>query len=600
VGTLWEPIMKADKTQKRTLGVSTRIILTTLGIILAVVTVNYIVFANGYREDAEAAMVEKAAAFTAVADEAKNHASKLIQNESVDIEKLFAELKDHVEAGGDYKQTRAFETIPVVVGWTTAEKAAAREGIAFAVPAFNARNPDNEPEPGSFREQLLRDLRDQVDGNGGESISRINRETNSLHYMRAIRLDASCMTCHGDPKTDDPDGDGKDPLGFVMENWAIGDMHGAYEITVPLDSTDAQVAGFIGNGLMFTVPIVILSAGGFIFMLSRMLGRPLNNLIEMMQDIATGDGDLTKRVNLNRGDEIGRLAHWFDTFIDNVHGIISDIAGVSREVASAATEIAASNEEMAAGLSNQQEQTRSASAAVDELNSAAADIARQSADASSQADGSRKNAEEGGKVVANTVSEIKGIASEVNESAKAVALLGQKSEEIGGVISVINDIADQTNLLALNAAIEAARAGEHGRGFAVVADEVRKLAERTTQATEEVSQSIREIQEETQTAVERIENGSCRMEKGVELATSAGESLKVIVDSSNQLLSQVQTIAAAAEEQSASAAQIGDNINRVNAVSNESAQAASQASEAAAELSRQSERLRVLVDRFKL
>ncbi|USN98198.1 MAG: methyl-accepting chemotaxis protein [Phycisphaeraceae bacterium] len=586
--------------QKKSFGLSTRIIATTLGLIVAIVAINYFVFVRGYRADAERSMVEKAAAFTAVADEAKNHASKLISEGAVDVAPLLKEMQDHVAKGGDYRATRVFETIPVVVGWTTAQKAAARENIDFKVPAFDARNPDNEPEPGSFRAELLRDLRAQVTSGGDESIYRIDKKTNTLHYMRAIKLDETCMMCHGAPAKYDTDGDGKDPLGFAMESWNPGDMHGAYEVAMPLDAADAQVAGFIGNGMMFTVPILIVAGIGFVFMLRYMLGKPLNNLIDLMKDVATGDGDLTKRVNLNRGDEIGRLAHWFDTFIANVHQIISDIAGVSREVASAATEIAASNEEMAAGLSNQQDQTQAASAAVEQLNEAAADIARQSADAAHQADSSRANAETGGKVVADTVSEIKGIAAEVDESAKAVALLGQKGEEIGGVISVINDIADQTNLLALNAAIEAARAGEHGRGFAVVADEVRKLAERTTQATEEVSQSIREIQEETTRAVERIENGSARMEKGVELATSAGESLRVIVDSSKQLLGQVQTIAAAAEEQSASAAQIGENVQRVTAVSNESAMAAGQASEAAAELSRQSERMRSLVDRFKL
>ncbi len=586
--------------QKKSFGLSTRIIGATVAIIVAVVAINYVVFINGYRSDTEQAMVDKAAAFTAVADEAKNHASELIASESIDVASLLEEMQKQVAAGKDYQDTRVFQTIPVVVGWTTAKKAAARENIDFSVPAFDARNPENEPEPGSFRAELLRDLRKQYTSGGDESIYRINKETNTLHYMRAIKLDESCMTCHGAPSKYDPDGDGKDPLGFAMESWEPGDMHGAYEVAMPLDVADAKVAGFIGNGLMFTVPIVIVAVGGLVVLLRFMLGKPLNSLIEMMKDIATGDGDLTKRVNLHRNDEIGRLAHWFDTFLENIHGIISDIAGVSREVASAATQIAASNEEMAAGLSNQQEQTQSASAAVEQLNEAAADIARQSADAAHQADSSRANAETGGKVVLDTVNEIKGIAGEVNESAKAVSLLGQKGEEIGGVISVINDIADQTNLLALNAAIEAARAGEHGRGFAVVADEVRKLAERTTQATEEVSQSIREIQEETTRAVERIENGSKRMDKGVELATSAGESLQVIVESSKQLLGQVQTIAAAAEQQSASAAQIGENIQRVTAVSNESAMAAGQASEAAAELSRQSERMRSLVDRFKL
>jgi len=589
-----------EQERKKSLSVTFRIIATTVGILVAVVALNYVIFATGYRKDAESAMVEKAAAFTAVADEAKNHAAKLFTNGSVDVASLIEETQAQVKSGGNYADTRVFDTIPVVVGWTTAREAAAREGIDFAVPAFEARNPENEPKPGSFRAELLSDLRKQVDTGGEEIISRINDETNALHYMRAIKLDSSCMLCHGDPAIYDDDGNGKDPLGFAMESWNIGDMHGAYEIVMPLEPTDKQVAGFIGSGLMITLPIVVVVCGGFIFMLRRMLGKPLGDLVAAMKDIATGDGDLTKRVNLNRGDEIGRLAHWFDTFLENMHAIVTDISGVSREVASAATQIAASNEEMAAGLSNQQEQTLHATAAVEQLNDAAADIARQSADASQQADSSRNSAETGGTVVSETVEEIKGIASEVEESAVAVSLLGKKSEEIGGVISVINDIADQTNLLALNAAIEAARAGEHGRGFAVVADEVRKLAERTTEATEEVSQSIREIQEETTRAVEGIGNGSKRMEKGVELATAAGDSLKVIVGSSKQLLGQVQTIAAAAEEQSASALQIGENIQQVSAVSNESAQAASQAAEAASELSRQSERLRVLVDRFRL
>lgn len=147
-----------DKQQKRSIGISTRIIATTLGIIFAIVLVNYIVFATGYRKDAEKAMVEKAAAFTAVADEAKNHASKLIQNGAVDVPSLLTELQEHVSKGGRYQDTRVFQAIPVVVGWTTAREAAAREGIDFKVPAFNARNPTNEPEPGSFRSELLRDL----------------------------------------------------------------------------------------------------------------------------------------------------------------------------------------------------------------------------------------------------------------------------------------------------------------------------------------------------------------------------------------------------------------------------------------------------------
>ncbi|MFN9972490.1 MAG: methyl-accepting chemotaxis protein, partial [Phycisphaerae bacterium] len=195
---------------------------------------------------------------------------------------------------------------------------------------------------------------------------------------------------------------------------------------------------------------------------------------------------------------------------------------------------------------------------------------------------------------------MKAIAEQVNESAASVAMLGKKSEQIGQIIGVINDIADQTNLLALNAAIEAARAGEHGRGFAVVADEVRKLAERTAKATDEVAQSIREIQSDTTSAVAQIESGAERVNKGVELATQAGTSLSTIVESSSKVGSMVQSIAAAADQQAGTSNQIAKSVEEINAITRESTEGASQAAQAAAQLSRQAEELQAVVGRFRV
>jgi len=597
--------MAEHESKKRGFKLSTKIIAVSVAIVAVVAGVNMYMFMNGYRNSAQLAMEKKAAAFTAVADQAKNHTSKLHAEHAFNTQVLLQEALDKVAQGGSYRDTSFYKTIPVVAGWTAAQKAADAEGLEFKVPAFDARNKDNLVAKGTFRGDLLAQLEAQVNRGGETHISAIDKSTNTLHYMRAMQLDESCMMCHGDPaKYDvrDENGkfDGKDPLGFTMESWTPGYVHGAYEVVMPLDSMDAEILAFFEEQTAITVGIVAVSSVGLFFLLRALLGKPLNGLIELVKDIATGDGDLTKRVNLSRSDEIGALAGWFDTFLDKLHGIIRDVSGSTREVASAATEIAASAEEMAAGLTRQEQQTSQVAAAVEEMNATVSEVAKKSVQASEAAKASSSDATSGYSVVEQTVSEMNTIAEEVGKSASAVAELGAKGEQIGQIIEVINDIADQTNLLALNAAIEAARAGEHGRGFAVVADEVRKLAERTTKATEEVARSIREIQDGTVGAVQLIEAGSSRVTKGVELANGAGQALGRITQSSDGLTGMVQSIAAATEQQSAAAEEISRSVEQIAVVTRESSEGAGQASQAAAQLSVQAERLQSLVNRFKV
>jgi methyl-accepting chemotaxis protein len=587
------------------ISLSLKILGVVLGIVLTVVGVNMAVFMAGFTESAKVAMVEKAAAFSAVADEAKNHTSRLHAEGAIDSRELLAEALERVGQGASYRDTRFYQTIPVVAGWTAAGKAAEKEGLQFKVPAFDARNKDNLVATGTFRGDLLEKLEKQVKAGGEDFISGINTQTNTLHYMRAIRLDDSCMMCHGDPAKHDTRNeagvyDGKDPLGFTMEGWKAGDTHGAYEVAMPLDAMDAQVASFFWREMAITAPLVIVACIGFSLLLRSMLTKPLGALVAMVKDVATGDGDLTKRLAIARRDEIGVLGYWFDVFVGKLHEIIRDVAGATHEVAGASTEIAASAEQMAAGLTRQEQQTSQVAAAVEEMNATVMEVAKKSASASEAAKASSTDAASGSDVVKQTVIEMNSIADEVGKSASAVTELGSKGEKIGQIIEVINDIADQTNLLALNAAIEAARAGEHGRGFAVVADEVRKLAERTTRATEEVGRSIREIQEGTVGAVRLIEAGSQRVTKGVDLATGAGQALGRITQSADGLTSMVQSIAAAAEEQSAAADEISRSVEQIANVTRESSQGASQASQAAAQLSQQAERLQSLVGRFKV
>jgi methyl-accepting chemotaxis protein len=369
-----------------------------------------------------------------------------------------------------------------------------------------------------------------------------------------------------------------------------------------LQSSEKHAASITASSMAMLLTIgagVTAAVLAFSFFITRGITKPVAALVASISEMQAKK-DLTKRLNLDRKDEVGMLAGSFDAFVSDVHTIVKSASATTRDVAAAATEIAASAEEMATGMRKQEQQAASVAAAATEMSASVSEVARQSSEARATADESRQRADGGSAIVQQTVSEIMGIADQVQESSKVISNLGKKSEQIGQIIGVINDIADQTNLLALNAAIEAARAGEHGRGFAVVADEVRKLAERTTKATEEVAKSIQEVQHETNAAVSNIKAGTERVTKGVDLANNAGQVLEKIVTGSKNVESMIQSIAAAAEEQSAATEQISRSLEQINAVTRESNQAAGQSAQAAATLSEQAENLKRLVERFKI
>lgn len=344
--------------------------------------------------------------------------------------------------------------------------------------------------------------------------------------------------------------------------------------------------------------LAILMATAISMYLSESITRRIKSVMDYSTQIAERDLSMPD-LQMKAKDEIGRLAQTVSHMKNALKEVITEVARSTSTVASASGEIAASAEQMAAGLKEQEQQTQQVAAAIEELSQSVGEVATKSSEATRASEESQHQAEEGGIVVRDTVHEMEGIASEVSVSAQTVNSLGEQSQKIGEIIEVINDIADQTNLLALNAAIEAARAGEHGRGFAVVADEVRKLAERTTQATEEVSRSIQGIQGETGSAVEQIQSSSMRVGRGVDLASQAGRSLETIVTGSKSVQQMVQDIAAAANQQATASDDIARSIENISTVTRQSSEGAGQASQAAADLAHQSEHLMGLVGKFK-
>jgi PAS domain S-box-containing protein len=315
---------------------------------------------------------------------------------------------------------------------------------------------------------------------------------------------------------------------------------------------------------------------------------------------AVSSGDLTRSAVVDAGSDLFELAGQVNTMVTSVRTLLEKVNDAVSATASASTEISSSAEQMAAGAQEQTQQASEVAGAVEEMTRTITDTTKNASLAAEISRQSGVNAREGGTVVMQTIEGMNRIAEVVKESAMTVQALGKSSDQIGEIIQVIDDIADQTNLLALNAAIEAARAGEQGRGFAVVADEVRKLAERTTKATKEIAKMIKQIQHNTSGAVESMELGTQEVEQGRLLATRSGESLKEIIVGAEKVVDVIAQVAAASQQQSSASIEITKNIEAISNVTSESAAGTQQIARAAEDLNRLTLSLQELLSQFTL
>ncbi|MDD2900298.1 MAG: methyl-accepting chemotaxis protein [Desulfuromonadaceae bacterium] len=350
--------------------------------------------------------------------------------------------------------------------------------------------------------------------------------------------------------------------------------------------------------LLIAISLVVIMALFVGTLIANSISRPLQSVFATLKEVA--DGNLTSRSAITSKDEMGMLAHEVNSTAEKLSTVISMVASNSEQVASAAAELHSTAGEMAVGAEEMAAQAGTVATASEEMSATSGDIAQHCHNAASEALHASHTAQTGATVVENTVLVMERISTRVKNTAKTVESLGARSDQIGEIVGTIEDIADQTNLLALNAAIEAARAGEQGRGFAVVADEVRALAERTTRATKEISAMIKAIQYETKSAVGAMEEGVQEVENGTAEAAKSGTALQEILEQINSVNMQVSQIATAAEEQTATTSEISSNIQQINEVVQHTAHGAHESVAAANQLSLLAEELQQLVGQFRL
>ncbi len=346
------------------------------------------------------------------------------------------------------------------------------------------------------------------------------------------------------------------------------------------------------------VAVIVIGLGLALF-ISRMIGNPLREAAERIK-AAEADGDLRIQLDARSRDEVGQIAASFNSFMQKLHDAMAMVAGSAEQVASASEEISSSATQMAQSAETQQNQSTQVATAMQEMSSTVLQVSDNCNKASDNARKTADAARQGGRVVQETVGTMRGIAQSSSATAQKIEELGRNSDQIGQIVGVIDDIADQTNLLALNAAIEAARAGEQGRGFAVVADEVRKLAERTTKATKEIAQMIKTIQEETHNAVQAMQAGTKEIDQGVSTTEKAGTSLDEIIKAAEQVGDMITHIATAATQQSSATEQVNGNMDQITKLIRESASGTQQAAKACQDLSNLALDLQNMVSRFKV
>ena len=392
-------------------------------------------------------------------------------------------------------------------------------------------------------------------------------------------------------------------LALRTENKAAADAHDALmalQIREAKNAYEDQNSAHRSGTILFTIIVLggLMGAGGFGLFLSRSISTPINTSVAIAQAIA--DGDLTRPVPQGGSDEAGQLLAAFSRMQEALRAMVSGAQKSAQELARSAETLRATAHQSAVATEAQSEAASSMAADVEEMSVSIDHVRDNARDARGTATSAGEESRAGGAVVHSSAEEMQHISSAVNEAAGVIRELEAYSNEISAIINVIREVADQTNLLALNAAIEAARAGEQGRGFAVVADEVRKLAERTTESTHTIATVIDKVQAGARRAAQEMENGVARVNQGVNLAHQAGDSITGIQASTERVGAAIADIGTALDEQSAASQEITRGVERIASMAEENSASVRQTSTAAERLHDLAGQLESSVARFRV
>lgn len=562
------------------------------------------------QDSGEKDIIDQSRAVVLMAEAARQEMSKKLE---MGVIMPFDQLK--------HSKEKIIEAIPVITAIKMAKRQSNELNFQFRVPKVSPRNPENAPTP--LESKVLAELKAK------NLTEKILIEDNQIRYFRAIRLTKECLYCHGNARGD------IDPTGGIKEGWKVGEIHGAFQIISSLEGAKANIL----KAELYTAgeTLFILLLIGFLvwLLVKKIIVNPLFRIRIFAQSVASGELDATPEGSFSA--ELRSVKNSIETMVDKLktqmfeaaekkeeaesakkkaesameeakehditatnlltkmQRIAQEASLIVEQVTSAADELSTQADQVSQGADVQRDRTTQTATAMEEMNATVLEVARNSASSADSASNARIQAQEGAVVVREATTAIREVHDLTVTLKDSMGKLGEQTTDIGQIMNVIEDIADQTNLLALNAAIEAARAGEAGRGFAVVADEVRKLAEKTMAATKEVGDAIQAIQNGASSNIKSVDTAALAVEQATELANQSGESLDRIVSFADETSGQVQSIATAAEEQSAASEEINQAVDDINLIASETADGMNQSAEAINELARLSNELRHLI-----